>query len=257
MPAQPPPASDADFTRILGVRFFTGSVDRLLALTAQGGLFVAPSGPGLAGLDRDDAYRRALEGSDVAIADSGAMALLWRLRTGQRVHRISGLRFMRALLADPAFRQPHRAFWVMPSDAEAGAALDWLNAHGVPATRDDVYVAPRYGAGPISDPLLASALNRRDPRPRFVVLCIGGGVQERLGLALRDALEFRPAVVCTGAALAFVTGRQARIPVWADRLMLGWLLRCLWSPRRFVPRYLRALRLVPLLLRFGARSVRG
>jgi UDP-N-acetyl-D-mannosaminuronic acid transferase (WecB/TagA/CpsF family) len=257
MPTERPPANGPDFTQILGVRFFTGSVQRLLALTAQGGLFVVPSGPGLAELDRDEAYRRALEASDVAVTDSGAMVLLWRLRTGEHINRISGLQFIRALLASPDFRRPHRVFWVMPSEPEAAASLDWLNAHGVPTTRDDVYVAPLYEAGPVSDPLLVDALRRRDPPPRYVVLCIGGGVQERLGLALRDALDYRPAIVCTGAALAFVTGRQASIPVWADRLMLGWLLRCLWSPRRFVPRYLRGLRLVPLLLRFASRPVRG
>ncbi len=254
MPTERPPTTNPDFTRILGIRFFVGSVERLLALTAGGGLFVVPSGPGLAQLDRDDAYRRALEQSDVALTDSGAMVLLWRLRSGERINRISGLQFIRALLAADDFRRPHAVFWVMPSEHEAAANLAWLNAHDVPTGPDDTYVAPRYDAGAVSDPALVAAIRRR--RPRFVVLCIAGGVQERLGLALRDSLDHRPAIVCTGAALAFVTGQQAAIPVWADRLMLGWLLRCLWSPRRFVPRYLRALRLVPLVLRFGPNPVR-
>ncbi len=38
--------------------------------------------------------------------------------------------------------------------------------------------------------------------------------------------------------------------------MLGWLLRSLSAPRRFVPRYLRSLRLVPLLLRYASNPVR-
>ncbi len=249
-----PPTTTPDFTQILGIRFFTGSVKRLLALTDQGGLFVFPSGPGLAELDRDAPYRQALEASDVAVTDSGAMVLLWRLRTGQRINRISGLQFIRALLACADVRRPHAVFWVMPSEREATANLTWLNAHGIPTTLDDVYLAPHYDAGPIADPLLVDAIRRRNPRPGFVVLCIGGGAQERLGLALRDALDYRPAILCTGAAIAFLTGRQASIPVWVDRLMLGWLARCLWSPRRFVPRYLRSLRLVPLLLRFGRQS---
>ncbi len=256
MPTVPTPASNPDFTRILGIRFFIGSVERLLALARQGGLFVLPSAPGLAELDRDASYRRALEASDVAVTDSGAMVLLWRLRTGQRINRISGLQFLRALLGSTDFRRAHAVFWVMPSEQEATASLVWLNDHDVPTTRDDVYVAPHYQAGQVSDPLLVDLLRRRSPRPRFVVLCVGGGVQEPLGLVLRTALDYRPAIVCSGAALAFVTGRQAPIPVWADRFMLGWLLRCLWSPRRFVPRYLRSLRLAPLLLRFGSRPIR-
>jgi N-acetylglucosaminyldiphosphoundecaprenol N-acetyl-beta-D-mannosaminyltransferase len=249
-----PPTPDSDFTRILGIRFFTGSVERLLALASQGGLFVFPSGPGLAELDRDPVYRDALERSDVAVTDSGAMVLLWFLRTGQRVNRISGLRFLRALLAHPDVRRPNCTFWIMPSEREAAANLEWLNAHGIPTTHDDIYLAPRYGAGAISDPDLVAAIERG--RPRYVVLCIGGGTQEPLGLALREALNYRPAILCTGAAIAFLTGQQAPIPVWADRLMLGWLVRSLSAPRRFIPRYARALRLVPLLLRYGSDPVR-
>ena len=254
MPAPQPPTHDQDFTRILGIRFFTGPLEPLLALASRGGLFVFPSGPGLAELDRAPHYRQALERSDVAVTDSGAMVLLWRLRTGQHIDRISGLRFLRALLALPELRQPHRVFWVMPSEREAQENLAWLNAHGLPTTPDDTYIAPRYDAGSISDPDLVATLERA--RPQYIVLCIGGGVQERLGLALRDALDYRPAILCTGAALAFLTGQQAAIPVWADRLMLGWLLRSLSAPRRFVPRYFRSLRLVPLLLRYAANPVR-
>lgn len=258
MPSPPerPSSLDSEFKQILGIGFFMGSVERLLALTTQGGLFVFPSGPGLAQLDRDAAYRHALEQSDVAVTDSGAMVLLWRLRTGEHIERISGLQLIRALMTHPEFCRPHAAFWVMPSEHDATANLAWLNAHGIPTTLDDVYLAPHYDAGPLSDPLLADAIRGRNPRPRFVVLCIGGGVQERLGLGLRNALDYRPAILCTGAAIAFLTGRQATIPVWADRLMLGWLLRCLREPRRFVPRYLRAARLVPLVLRFASNPVR-
>ncbi|MGH7688754.1 MAG: WecB/TagA/CpsF family glycosyltransferase [Gemmatimonadaceae bacterium] len=254
MPWEPPPSLDSDFKQILGIRFFIGSVERLLALTAQGGLFVFPSGPGLAQLDRDPSYRYALEQSDVAVTDSGAMVLLWRLRTGEHIERRSGLQLIRALIALPEFRQPHAAFWVMPSTQDAIATRDWLTARDIPTTTDDMYIAPHYDTGPISDPALVTAIERRGPR--FVVLCIGGGVQEQLGLSLRDALDYRPAMLCTGAAIAFLTGRQAAIPVWADRLMLGWLLRCIRAPRRFVPRYLGALRLVPLVLRFASNPVR-
>ncbi|HEU4990676.1 MAG TPA: WecB/TagA/CpsF family glycosyltransferase [Gemmatimonadaceae bacterium] len=243
-----------NFTTILGIRFFDGSVDDLLTLTRRGGLFVVPSGPGLAELDFAPTYRDALEQSDVAVTDSGAMALIWRIRAGYRINRISGLKYIRALLTLPEFRDPGRVFWVMPSGRESAANLTWLNEHGYPTTNEDTYIAPHYPAGRISDPALLAVLERR--QPQFVVLCIGGGVQERLGHSLRDSLHYRPAIICTGAAIAFITGQQAAIPVWVDRMMLGWLLRCLWAPRRFVPRYFKSLRLIPLLWRFGASPVR-
>jgi len=53
-----------------------------------------------------------------------------------------------------------------------------------------------------------------------------------------------------GAAIAFLSGDQAHIPFWADRLALGWLVRCLRDPRVFVPRYLRAFKLAYLVVRY-------
>jgi lipopolysaccharide/colanic/teichoic acid biosynthesis glycosyltransferase len=79
---------------------------------------------------------------------------------------------------------------------------------------------------------------------------LGGGVQERLGLFLKQHLSYRPAIFCTGAAIAFLTGGQARIPVWADRLYLGWLLRIIDAPTKFHRRYWEAFRLAPVIWRY-------
>ena len=176
----------APFQTILGLRFYTGELPGLLDLTLQGGLIVVPSAPVLADLAADPAHRAALEGSDFAITDSGLMVWLWRLRTGQRLPRISGLKFLRALIESPAFRAPGATFWVMPSAPDAEANVRWLQAQGVSATLDDCYIAPLYPAGPLEDPNLLAALEAR--RPRYIILCLGGGVQERLGFFLRKNL---------------------------------------------------------------------
>ena len=83
-----------------------------------------------------------------------------------------------------------------------------------------------------------------------MVVGIGGGVQEKLGFFLKENLRARPAIHCIGAALGFLTGDQPPIPMWADRFYLGWLLRLLRQPRVFGPRYLSALKLPWLLLRY-------
>lgn len=97
----------------------------------------------------------------------------------------------------------------------------------------------------IDDPLLIELLRTR--RVRHIVVALGGGTQERLGLYLKRNLEYRPAIHCIGAAIAFLSGDQVRIPDWADQLYLGWLFRCLSAPRRYVPRYWSAFMLFPLL----------
>jgi UDP-N-acetyl-D-mannosaminuronic acid transferase (WecB/TagA/CpsF family) len=100
----------------------------------------------------------------------------------------------------------------------------------------------------IHDPELLSILNSRCPRN--IVVTIGGGTQERLGLYLKRNLDFRPAIHCVGAAIAFLSGDQVKIPVWADKLFLGWLFRCLSEPKRYVARYWSARKLFPLMLRY-------
>lgn len=237
---------------VVGVSFYVGDLDGAVRATLAGGLVVAPSGPGLAvDLVVSPSYRRAVTTADLAITDSGWMILLWRARTGQRLPRHSGLKLIRALLEVPELKAPGAVFWVMPSAAEDARNRGWLNENGFNVTDADVYLAPFYGKGDIEDPALVSKIEAR--KPKLVMLCIGGGVQERVGLMLRDKLSIRPGIACLGAAIAFLTGGQAPIPVWADKLFLGWLMRILHSPRKFWRRYYEALRLAPLVLRYKDR----
>ncbi|MGA7080660.1 MAG: WecB/TagA/CpsF family glycosyltransferase [Terriglobales bacterium] len=125
---------------------------------------------------------------------------------------------------------------------------------------EDTYVAPMYGdplygdrmhGDPVADKTLLDHLRNR--RPRHVMVTLGGGTQERLGLYLKMNLDYRPAIHCIGAAIAFLSGNQVRIPVWADQAYLGWLFRCISNPFSYVPRYWRARKLVSLLLKYRER----
>ncbi len=238
---------------ILGVGFHVGTVTEAIDAALQGGLVLAPSGPGLAvDLVNSPAYRDAVLSAEVNLTDSGFMLLLWRWRTGRRLPRLSGLGYLQALLKHPKVAEAGGTFWVMPGREEQALNLQWLNTQGVKVTPEDCYLAPVYGAGLIEDGDLVARLRAR--RPRVVIIAIGGGVQERLGLALRQRLAAdasRPGVVCIGAAIAFLSGAQVGIPAWADRWCLGWLCRIISSPRRYAPRYLAALRLAGLIRRHG------
>lgn len=246
---QRPPGAPAT-ERILGIPFHCGTAADAVRQTLAGrGLVVAPSGPNLAVIDRDPVYRSAVTGASLALTDSGLMLLLWALRTGRRLPRVSGLGYLRALLAHPGFAR-EQVLWVVPGPVEAQGIRQWLESRQLPPGA--YYSAPFYSRSSVSDPALLARLARE--RPGLVILCISGGVQEKLGQWLLDHLDYRPGVVCIGAAIGFITGAQAAIPTWADRLCLGWLLRCLRDPRRFVGRYLAALRLIPVLLRWGSEE---
>jgi UDP-N-acetyl-D-mannosaminuronic acid transferase (WecB/TagA/CpsF family) len=163
---------------------------------------------------------------------------------------VVGVTLKKKLIQEPEFRERGNTFWVMPTAASAQRNLRWLRRNGVSVASEDVYLAPLYGYA-ISDEELLERIEVR--RPRHIVLCVGGGTQERVGLYLKQHLSYRPAIHCIGAAIAFLSGDQVHIPVWADRHGLGWLYRTMADPRRFFPRYWDARHLAPLLWKYRDR----
>jgi N-acetylglucosaminyldiphosphoundecaprenol N-acetyl-beta-D-mannosaminyltransferase len=234
---------------VLGVPLAGLTVDQAVARGLQGGLVLAPSGPGLCDLARDPDYREALLESDLNLTDSGLVLIVRALRGHRFAARTSGFRYLHALLREPSLQVPHATYWVMPSQESMLMNLAWLNDEGDPVTEEDCYVAPRYPRhSVVQDQDLLAILEQR--RPEHVFVCVGSGVQEKLGLYLKRNLTYAPGIHCVGAAIAFLSGDQARIPLWADRLALGWLVRCIRDPKVFVPRYLRAFKLAYLILRY-------
>jgi N-acetylglucosaminyldiphosphoundecaprenol N-acetyl-beta-D-mannosaminyltransferase len=264
-----------DWQRILGVRFFDGAApDAVDYITRVGGYTVVPAAPALVKIENDPAYRRALVEADLAIADSGFMVLLWRLLQRRTIARISGLKYLRILLADTRLRERGSTFLVLPHESSLEKALAWLRHEGFEIASDDCYIAPDYSVGQalppagtqqrqpgmvalqitkspiVEDPKLVSILESR--KPKHVIVGIGGGTQEKLGLYLREHLSYRPAIHCIGAALAFLTGDQKPIPMWADRMYLGWFLRLARAPHHYARRFASAFRLPGMIWRYGS-----
>ena len=236
---------------ILGIRFFQGSASEAVELIQNGGLLAVPAAPALVALQTDAGYRDALMNADLVLADSAFMVMVWNLVQRDHIKRLSGLTYLRELLHHPDVRRPGSCVWVMASAEHSERNVAWLAEQGIDVLGDYIYVAPQYSAIP-QDMKLAALLERL--RPRHVILTVGGGVQEQLGWYLQQRLSFAPAIHCVGAAIAFLSGVQANIPVWADRLYLGWLFRTIVDPRRFIPRYWAARRLFGMILRYRDRT---
>lgn len=236
------------FRQILGIRFFVGGAREAIGRLRNGGLLVVPAAPALKNLAEDVGYRQALLAADVAIADSSLMVMVWNFAQKDHIRRLSGLEYLVELLGEPGVRKPGGSFWIMAGVESAGRNLDWLAGHGVSVLPEDVYLAPIYESV-ITDEVLLRQIRER--KPAHIIITLGGGTQEKLGLYLKRNLDPLPAIHCIGAAIAFLSGDQVRIPLWADRFYLGWLFRCLSEPKRYVPRYWSARKLVFLMLRYG------
>ena len=94
---------------------------------------------------------------------------------------------------------------------------------------------------------LLSILNQK--KPKYILINLGGGVQEPLGLFLKNNLNYKPGIICSGAAISIVTKEQGYIPRFIDKIYLAWLARCLQKPKVFVPRYLNGFKLLPMLIK--------
>ena len=240
--------------RVLGIDFFNGTCQAACEQAEQGGLVLAPSGPGLAGdLTRSAIYREAVQEADLVLADSGLLCLWAKYLSGKKIQRVSGLLFLQNLLERGKWAES-ASLWVMPDHKQAEANMQWMSeAYAGDLSKCAVYISPMYPAtGPIIDQDLLQEIE--EAMPKYVFIQIGGGTQERLGLYLKKNLSFSPVILCTGAALAFLSGQQVKIPRWADYFFLGWLLRCIYNPAVFVPRYLKAFKLIYLLLKYGEQS---
>lgn len=256
--------------RMLGIDFFVGTAAEAIAhISKYGGLIVAPAAPSFIALQDDPDYRRAIADADLAIADSGWAVLFWRLLRREKLTRISGLALFKALLETADARIPGNLFFILPSEKAKTKTLEFGRVSGYPITNDDCYVAPRYFScshGSVSreerervsqkrgysiaDDALVAILQSR--KPKHIIIGIGGGTQEKLGLYLREHLSYRPAIHCIGAALAFLTGDQKPIPMWADRIYFGWFLRLARAPHHYASRFAPAFRLPGMIWRYGS-----
>jgi len=237
-----------DFTRILGIDFFHGTAAEAVDRISGGGLLVVPAAPALKDLQTSPAYRDALLGADLAITDSAFMVMVWNAMGRKRITRLSGLEYLRELILREDFRRPGNTVWIMAGKTSAERNLAYLASQEITVPANCVTLAPMYGAK-IEDQPLLELLER--VKPRHVVLTVGGGTQERLGLYLKHHLSYLPAIHCIGAAIAFLSGDQVNIPVWADRFYLGWAFRSLSDPKRFIPRYWDARKLLGLMRKYG------
>ena len=233
---------------ILGISFFTGSVDEAVERHGKkGGYVVIPAAPALIKLKYDDDYRRAMQGADLALADSGLLVLLARLVLGRSLKKISGISYFKRLFHHGGIQSGDSTFWVFGSEAAKEKGIGWLGEHGLRFEERNCFVALEPTSSSQDYALLVRI---EEEKPRHVVIAMAGGGQEKLALYLRDFLLYRPSIHCIGSALGFLSGEESGIPEWAERSHTGWLTRLFAQPQMFFPRIGIALALVGMVLKY-------
>ena len=234
------------------IRFINGNYKTIKKRFVRGGVMVVPAAPALKNIHQDKLYYKALKNSSFAILDSGYLCLLLRIIKNIEVTKFSGLKFLRSFFKDKE-NLKKKIFLIDPSREESIKNKKLLNKIGVKKKLSQ-YIAPIYNTKNIVDKKLLLII--KSQKPRFIIINLGGGKQEILANYLNSNLNYKFSIFCTGAAISFLTGSQAKIPKWIDYFYLGWLMRCLVSPIEYTKRYSKAFGLINLVIKSKIKIIK-
>ena len=220
-----------------GIKFYSGNYNQIKKKFDNGGVLVAPAASALANIDIDNLYFSSLKNSNIAILDSGFFCILLRIFKFEKVKKLSGFLFLRTFLDE--FRNKDRILFIDPSKKSNKRNKKYLRLKRINNFKS--YIAPNYKKN-ITDPTLLKLINKF--KPKYIVMNIGGGTQEPLAIHIRNKIKFKVSIMCTGAAIAFMTGEQAPINKFIDKVYLGWLARILWKPNLYLGRILKSFKIV-------------
>jgi len=223
------------------IKFYNLSPKKILdKMTDEGGYLVAPAASSLQKIDNNRHYHAALKDSTVAILDSGFFCILLRIFKRENVIKLSGFLFLSRFLNEKIYG---KILLINPSKISEKLNSKFLKSKGIKNFKN--YLAPFYKLN-IRDVKLLKLI--KIYKPRYIIINLGGGTQERVGLYIKNNINFNTCIFCTGAAIAFMTGEQAPINKLVDRLYLGWFIRFLWNPIKNFKRTIQSLGLIKFFI---------
>mgnify|MGYP003968100891 FL=1 len=232
------------YIKIFDINFIDANFKNIKSILDKGGLLVLPSGPGLATIKSDFRYYKALKNADLVLFDSGYFCLLLRFLKNINVQKFSGFKFLKIFLKEFNKKKQKRIYLVEPSTYLQKINKEYLKKNNINNIYQ--YVAPIYKTNKIYDNKLLK--NIKKIKPKYIIINLGGGTQEVLGLYLKQNLNYKPSIICSGAAISFLTNQQAPLTNLLDNLYISWLVRIFFDPKQFLPRYLSAFKLFFLVL---------
>tara|TARA_B100001093_G_C26598294_1_gene914747 strand:+ start:112 stop:825 length:714 start_codon:yes stop_codon:yes gene_type:complete len=230
--------------KFYGISFSNIGFNELFEKIQNGGILVAPAASALINIEEDKSYYNSLIRADFVILDSGLLCILLRIFKGHKVKKLSGYLFLKKLISKLK-NKDYKVMCIDPSIEESKINRKFLIKSRI--TNISSYIAPIYKCGEVTDNDLINIIKKN--KPKYILINIGGGIQEKLGIFIRDTLNYKPIIICTGAAIAFLTGKQAPINNFIDKIYLGWLCRIIYNPKIFLTRTLRSIKLINFFLK--------
>ena len=221
-------------------------------ITKDSKLLLFPSGPGLASLKSNSNYHKALMKADLVFFDSGFFVILLNLLKKIKVHKFSGYKFLVLFFNFLKKNNDKKILTIDPNKVLSKNNKDFLKKMGIKNIFN--YCAPNYNPKQIKDKKLVNLVNNY--KPDYILTNIGGGTQEILGLYLKENINCKSSIFCTGGAISYFTGDQAPINNFLDTYYLGWITRILFKPSIFFLRYIKAIWLILVVINSKVREIK-
>ena len=224
------------------IKFYNKNFTNLFNKISKGGYLVAPAASSLSQIHNDEKYYNAIKNSNIAIFDSGFFCILLRLFHLKKIKKFSGLLFLRNFIANPIAHR-HLLLTVDPNRTESKKNHKFLRNRNF--SKIVTYIAPNY-SNSTSKMDVKLILLIKKIKPKYILINIGGGTQEVLAEYLYNHINKKISILCLGAAIAFLTGSQARISNRMDKFYLGWFARFVHAPKKYIFRILVSFSLIKL-----------
>ncbi len=175
---------------------------------------------------RDEAFRRVLNASDLAIIDGMGVVFALRFLHGVRTTRVGGADIIPDLARLAAEKKwPVFLLGAMPGVAEAAAKRLVELAPGL-------LISGTYSGSP--DPSQEEEILARVRSGRTRVLLVAFGAPAQDIWIARNLSHLGPCVaIGVGGAFDYIAGLVPRAPVWMRRAGLEWLYRLIRQPWRW------------------------
>ena len=203
--------------KIFNINFIDAKYNDVKSLLDKGGLLVLPSGPGLSTINDNTKYHKSLKNSDIALFDSGYLCLLLRILKGIKVRKFSGFKFLNKFLLNLSKKNKKKIYLIDPSYKQSVINKNYLQSKKI--NKIYQYISPIYKKNRIYDLKLVNKINKI--KPKYIMINLGGGTQEVLGNYLKKKLNYKPSIICTGAAISYFTKQQAPLTNFLDNICIN------------------------------------
>jgi UDP-N-acetyl-D-mannosaminuronic acid transferase (WecB/TagA/CpsF family) len=227
------------------IKFYDWSFSKIMKrMNTEGGYLVAPAASALVDIKANKIYYNSLKNSKCAIFDSGFFCLLLRLFRICNPKKFSGYLFIKNFLS---YKIAKKKKILLVNASNKQAELNQKLMLNKKFEKIFCYLAPYYKNIKIYDHKLFNYINKC--KPHYILINIGGLKQEPLASWIIGKAKFKCIIFCTGGAIDFITGLQAPINTFIDKIYLGWLLRIIFSPSVFFIRLFKSLFLIKYFIK--------